>query len=85
MSGSLPNKGTSEGPVLSSYRRCYLEDVISAGVSSELLVQCGHGVNLLPVLGGTDRSWTAIHEGLNDCMVDTSLWIMLVSEIKPSC
>ena len=75
----------SEGPVLSSYRSCYLEDVISAGVRSELLVQRGCGVNLLPVLGGTDRSWTAIHEGLNDCMVDATLCIMLVSEIKPSC
>ena len=73
--------GTSEGPVLSAHRSCNLEDVISAGVSSELLVQRGRGVNLLPVLGGTDRSWTAIHEGLNDCKVDTTLWIMLVSEI----
>ena len=52
---------------------------------SELLVQRGRGVNLLPVLGGTDCSWTVIHEGLDDCMVDTTLWIMLVSEIKPSC
>ena len=49
---------------------------------SELLVQRGRGVNLLPVLGGTDRSWTVIHEGLDNCMVDTTLWIMLVSEIK---
>ena len=47
---------------------------------SELLVQRGRGVNLLPVLGGTDHSWTVIHEGLDDCMVDTTLWIMLVSE-----
>ena len=70
-------RGMSEGPIL--------EDVISAGVRSELLVQRGRRVNLLPVLGGTDRSWTAIHEGLNDCMVDTTLWIVLVSKIKPSC
>ena len=49
---------------------------------SELLVQHGHGVNLLPVLAGTDCGWTVIHEGLDDCMVDTTLWIMLVSEIK---
>ena len=49
---------------------------------SELLVQHGGGVNLLPVLGGMDRSWTVIHEGLDDCMVDTTLWIMFVSEIK---
>ena len=39
---------------------------------SELLVQRRRGVNLLPVLGGTDRSWTVIHEGLDDCMVDTT-------------
>ena len=25
----------------------------------------------LPVMGGTDRSWSVIHEGLNDRMVDT--------------
>ena len=67
--GVFLTRGIREGPVLSSYRSCYLEDVISAGVKSELLVQRGRGVNLLPVLGGTDRSWTAIHEGLNDCMV----------------
>ena len=39
---------------------------------SELLVQCRRGVNLLLVLGGTDRSWTVIHEGLDDCMVETT-------------
>ena len=49
--GVFLTRGTSEGPVLSSYRSCYLEDVISAGVRSELLVQRGCGVNLLPVLG----------------------------------
>ena len=38
---------------------------------SELLVQCRCGVNSLHVLGETDRSWTVIHEGLDDCMVDT--------------
>ena len=38
---------------------------------SELLVQRRRRVNSLPVLGGTDRSWTVIHEGLDDCMVDT--------------
>ena len=51
-------------------------------LKSKLLVQRGRGVNLLPVLGGTDRSWTVIHEELDDCMVDATLWIMLVSEIK---
>ena len=49
---------------------------------SELLIQRGRGVHLLPVLGGTDRSWSVIHEGLDDCIVDTTLWIMLASEIK---
>ena len=74
----------SEGPVLRSYESCYLEDVTSAGVRSELLVQCRRGVNLLPVLGGTHYSWTLMHDGLDDCMVDTTPWIMLVSEIKTS-
>ena len=43
--GVFLTRGKSEGHVLSSYRSCYLEDVISAGVSSELLVQRGRRVN----------------------------------------